>query len=109
MPSFHRIDGIQLNAKSQDGSTSRVIKIGNDNCAGGNYTVVVHQSRAIFAHVDTPLLGYVWQKGGANIDIIPVLTEEHTIIGKNPHFSINSQKVSSGPAGNNGRRVYEFA
>jgi hypothetical protein len=44
--------------------------------------------------VDTPLLGYVWQKGGPDIDIIPVLANEHTLIGYNPYLSIERKKFT---------------
>jgi hypothetical protein len=44
--------------------------------------------------VDTPLLGYVWKKGGPDIDIIPVLAKQHTILGYNPYLTIESKKYA---------------
>ncbi len=68
-------------------------KFRSNSCKLGNFTVVLDESRAIFAHVNTPLLGYLVNKGGTNITIIPVVARTPVVEGNNPYFGIGRKRT----------------
>jgi hypothetical protein len=43
--------------------------------------------------VNTPLLGYLVNKGGTNITIIPVVARTPVVEGNNPYFGIGRKRT----------------
>ncbi len=83
---------MQLEVNKQ-GRQIEVQKFGSESCSIGNFTVVLDENRAIFAHVNTPLLGYVWQKNESNIDILPIVAKKPGIEDYNPYFGVGNRKT----------------
>ncbi len=88
---FCRGPSVQINIKRANG-IGKMEKFGESSCSlGGNFIAIVHQNRAIFAHVETPLLGYVSKKGWSDIGIIPVLSKDPELYSTNDSFRIETK------------------
>jgi hypothetical protein len=85
-----------------------VQKFESNSCNLGNFTVILDESRAIFAHVNTPLLGYLVNKGGYNITIMPVVANPPVVEGYNPYFGIGKKKTGEVSYGPTQQYVYEY-
>jgi hypothetical protein len=69
--------GVQISIRrAGDAKAEKLVQFGDNNCNLGNFTAVMQANRVIFAHVNTPLFGFVMKNGGSGIDIIPALTKD---------------------------------
>jgi hypothetical protein len=75
--------GVQISiSRVGNKKTDTTIQFGDNNCNVGNFTAIMQRNYVIFAHVNTPLLGYVYQNGGSGIDIVPALASDPVAILK---------------------------